>query len=76
MKKSKQQRPVVYSGKVGARMRAKRVATSRATAKSGVTCLDGPMRGQVLYLQADGATMPMVYMGQVGRYISGRWESL
>lgn len=67
---------VVYSGKVGAKMRAKRVSTSRAVAKTGIRCIDGPMRGQILYLQADGATMPMVYMGQVGRYISGRWEAL
>lgn len=76
MIKSKQQHAVVYSGKVGAKMRAKRVATSRTIGKTGVVCLDGPMRGRVLYLQADGATMPMVYMGHVGRYISGRWESV
>lgn len=64
----------LYTGKVGAKPRAKRIRASRAAGKKGYFCIDGPMAGETLFLQADGASVVMCYMGATGRYISGKWE--
>lgn len=71
--KSKQLYPVVYSGKVGARMRAKRINKSRTVGKTAYTCIGGPMNGETLYLSTDTTAM-FNYKGETGRYVGGKWE--
>lgn len=73
MKKSKQINAVVYSGKVGAKMRAKRVATSRATPKEPMFCRNGPMKNHLLYVTSK-STLVFTLNGRTGRYVNGIWE--
>jgi hypothetical protein len=64
---------VVYSGKVGAKMKP-RIGTRRpGCIKSANQCQDGPMKGHFLYL-VSSHTLPVNYRGEVGRYVSGVWE--
>ncbi len=47
--------------------------------KSKFTCVDGPLRGQKLWLQADGKTFVFRIKGWHGRYVQSRdgcvrWE--
>lgn len=72
--KSKQLYPVVYTGKVGAKMRAKRITTIRAVSKTAYHCVGGPMNGETLYLSTDTTAM-FNYKGETGRYVGGKWEA-
>lgn len=72
--RSRQTRPVVYSGKVGAKM--KPLAMRKGSAqKVKFYCQDGPMKGYALFLTADGTTAQMNVAGQIGRYNQGKWEA-
>lgn len=66
----KQTKPVVYSGKVGAKMRAKRISTSRRVTKWAFHCRGGPMNGRTLYLSSP-ETVEFTMSGATGRYASG-----
>lgn len=37
-------------------------------------CNDGPMKGETLYLESDGATAIFTISGQTGRYNNGEWQ--
>lgn len=70
----KQIRPVVYSGKVGAKMRPVRhTVGSKKINKQSYKCQDGPWKNQSLYLES-GFTLTMTIKGQTGRYNQGKWE--
>lgn len=71
--RSRQTRPVVYSGKVGAKMKPLKIKKEPAT-KTAYTCADGPIKHRTLYLTGDGCTMVLNFGGQVGRYVRGQWE--
>jgi hypothetical protein len=71
--KSKQLRPVIYTGKVGAKLKPLKPRVSRATKKTAFKCQDGPMKGHYLYLSGID-TMMMNFCGHVGRYVAGKWE--
>ncbi len=65
-----------YTGKVGAKMRARKGPVSRkATTKTAMGCIDGPMRGHTLFL-CSHTTLVMVIAGQKGRYFKGKWEAV
>lgn len=72
--KSKQTRPVIYTGKVGAKLKPSAPRARNATKKHAFLCQDGPMKGHYLYLSGVD-TMMMNFCGFVGRYVAGKWES-
>lgn len=54
---------------------------SRAVLKTKYLCVDGPMRGEHIWLHSDGRTLVFKLKGQVGRYVpnghaSVRWEPI
>lgn len=62
-------RGVVYSGKVGAKMRPRfSGAPSKRVRKTAFKCEGGPMHGHTLYLTTP-STVPMDVNGQRGRYV-------
>lgn len=70
----RQNHPVVYSGKVGAKMRPERRCISKATPKDPMYCKGGPMHGHALWV-ATASTLSFTLNGQTGRYIFGLWQA-
>ena len=67
---------VLYTGRVGVRMRAPRgPRTTRRIVKRVVQLLGGPLSGARVWLSAhDGmSTLPIVCRGQAGHYANGCW---
>lgn len=63
----------VYSGNPNkVRKTAHRMPT-KAVKKCAHTCIDGPMKGQTLYL-TDGTTAVFTLNGQTGHYNNGEWQ--
>lgn len=62
-------RGVVYSGKVGAKMRPRfSSAPSKRVRKFAFKCVGGPMDGHTLYLTTP-STVPISMSGQRGQYV-------
>lgn len=49
--------------------------TTKATPKTAMFCLNGPMSGSTLYVTSP-ITLPFTYKGQTGRYVAGKWEAV
>ena len=67
---------VIYTGKVGAKMRPKRPPlTGKRKYKKLVKLLDGPFRGHSLSMDAaaDLSTFVFAARGAIGRYKNGCW---
>lgn len=67
---------VIYTGRVGVRMRPPRgPRSSRRIIKKVVQLLGGPLSGARVWLSAhDGmSTLPIVCKGQAGHYQNGCW---
>lgn len=63
----------VYTGKVGAKMRApKHKVGSAKIIKKPYQCEDGPMKGSKLWL-TDGETLVMKIKNEIGKYVCGKW---
>lgn len=66
---------VVYTGKVGAKMKPRKGPVStKATPKHMFKCIGGPLNGHILWLQEDGGTLPIQMKGQFGHYRHGEWH--
>lgn len=72
--KSRQVNPVIYNGKVGAKLKPLKITTRKRATKNAIKCQDGPMKGHYLYLSGVD-TMFFNFCGFVGRYVAGKWES-
>lgn len=76
-------RGVVYTGKVGVKMRPSRAGlfSTRRVNKRPVKLNGGPLGGARVWLECSGlldsfsSTLPIICRGQAGRYVSGKWES-
>lgn len=72
--KSKQLTPVVYAGKVGARLKPLKPRVRKEPMKHAFFCVDGPMLGNRLWLSSFD-TAVFTYCGETGRYVAGKWEA-
>ncbi len=68
-------RGVIYSGRVGARMRVRHKRASRRCPKTSCKLCGGPWHGHCVWLSANGdrATLPFVVRGVAGQYRGGDW---
>lgn len=73
MKRSRN-RNVIFTGRVGTKMRARRHAATRKVVKQSFDLIGGPLHGFKAWLQSDGGTLPIVCRGEVGIYRGGRWR--
>lgn len=70
---------VVYSGRVGAKLRPKAVPKSAALVRrylyKQIKCLGGPLHFKTIKLDVFGdlKTLPIVCKGQAGHYENGCW---
>jgi hypothetical protein len=72
-------RGVVYTGKVGARLRPSRrgMFSGRRIVKAVVNFSGGPLHGMRARLEAVfgySSTLPIVCRGMCGSYINGQWR--
>lgn len=70
---------VVYSGKVGAKMRpASAKPRAKPVQRERMGCIDGPLAGQTLLVEkhTGASTLPFTLNGRSGRYVAGRWQAL
>lgn len=74
--RAKQNRGVVYRGRVGAKMKPKTIRrVPRRRYFKMVYCKSGPFSGRTLSLDAEGDLSTLVFRlgDQVGRYCGGMW---
>lgn len=64
----------VYSGNPNRVRKTAHRMPPKTTKKLPFKCNDGPMKGETLYLEADGATAIFSLGSYKGRYNKGRWE--
>lgn len=69
-------RGVVYTGKVGAKLRPRRWSVSRRRVpKVQYRCNSGPLKGHCIWLDPSSGhtTLPIVVRGERGHYYCGTW---
>lgn len=66
---------VIFTGRVGSRMRIAKPRASRRMTYHHIKCESGPLRGMTIRLDkyGDQHTLPIVIRGEVGRYIGATW---